>query len=156
VNNRILHSREEWEKIENEERKAQDMVAAVRRKIITRTAPAPIIGKKRSHEGVAAPPRELIQEDTGSKPSDPASHKQVLEHLKAVLALVGRGWSMPIGEEGTAFLDALELTDQIREKARGQAKECCSRNLELFQAGLLPKVVQSGSSREIRWRFSRP
>jgi hypothetical protein len=81
MNNRILHTREEWTKIENEERKAQDMAAAVRRKIITRTAPAPPIGKKRSHEDVAAPPEGLIQKDAGSQPSEPASHKQVLERL---------------------------------------------------------------------------
>jgi hypothetical protein len=102
--------------------------------------------KKRSHDlKIAAPPERLIQEEAENQASDPTPHKQVLERLKAVLAELG-GWSMPIGEEGRAFLDALELTDQIREKARERAKE-----MLLKEPGIIPgwTAAQGGPVREL-------
>jgi len=95
---------------------------------------------------VVAPPEQLKQRvTTGSQPNDSASHRQVLERLKAVLEEIN-GWSMPIGAVGTAFLDCLELTDQIREKARE-----CARQMLLKEPGLIPgwTAAKSGPVREL-------
>jgi hypothetical protein len=102
-------------------------------------------GKRRSRENVATPHVELVQRVAEAKPSEPAPHKQVLERLKAVLAEIN-SWSMPSGEEGIAFLDCLDVTDQIREKARGRAKE-----MLLKEPGAIPgwTASQGGPVREL-------
>jgi hypothetical protein len=104
MNNRILHTREEWEKIENEERKAQDMAAAARRKIITggSTASAAVPAPASNQEGAT------------------------VERLRAVLAEID-AMPMPPGEPACLLLDALELTDQIRKRVRERAKVMLSK-----------------------------
>jgi len=90
---------------------------------------------------VVAPPDQLKQRvTTGSQPNDSVSHRQVLERLKVVLEEID-GWSMPVGEVGTAFLDCLELMDQIREKARQRAKQ-----MLLKEPGVIPDWTASQGS----------
>ena len=64
-----------------------------------------------------------------------------IERLRRVLATVDR-LSLPVGANGTALLDALELADQIRSKVREKA-----RLLLLDKPGAIP-----GWYAETQWR----
>lgn len=91
---------------------------------------APLVKRKRrpiAHE--AAPSRKILEVETTLKPPGPQA---AVERLQNVLADIDR-LPLPVGPVGTQFLDALELTDKIRDKVRQKA-----RDLLLKEPGMIP------------------
>ena len=70
---------------------------------------------------------------TASNLAKPTPEALIVERLQRLLAELDR-LPLPVGELGCQFLDCLELTDKIREKVRGKARELLLRE----PGGIIP------------------
>ena len=97
------------------------------------------------------PPTKRVGRALSKNDAAPASSKltkvnperETVQRLQYVLAEIDR-LPLPAGSVGTAFLDALELCDKIREKVRQKARE-----LLLESPGIIPGWSVSEASQRV-------